>query len=193
MSSKSVHKSLNLMEFERGIGGKNSPICYIPEWDPIQEALEKKKKATYFKLTLPSTQEQDEHCAVGIRDSPADFTACACSDSCMQADEAWCKLHQGPRSSHDCWVEPGDCQGVLCNSLQLQDNKGKREQRRFPNSRLRVPYSCKSGLWKGRTGSSICKACRYNGRSEGFQALCKLTLRWGMTSLGDDNLGPSDF
>ena len=30
------------------------PIRYIPESDRIQEALEKKKKTTYFKLTLPS-------------------------------------------------------------------------------------------------------------------------------------------
>jgi hypothetical protein len=37
------------------VGGNKSPIRYIPESDPIQEALEKKKKTTYFKLTLPST------------------------------------------------------------------------------------------------------------------------------------------
>ena len=53
--TKSVPKGLKLSECEHSIGGKNSPICYIPKLDPVQEALEKKKKVTYFKLTLPST------------------------------------------------------------------------------------------------------------------------------------------
>ena len=51
--TKSVPKGLKLSECERGIGGENSPICYIPEKDPIQEALEKNKKTNYFKLMLP--------------------------------------------------------------------------------------------------------------------------------------------
>ena len=38
-----------------GLGGKNSPIQYIPEKDPVQEALKKNKKTNYFKLTLPHT------------------------------------------------------------------------------------------------------------------------------------------
>jgi hypothetical protein len=53
--AKSVPKGLKLSECECGMGGKNSPIHYIPESYPIQEALKKKKKVTYFKLTLPST------------------------------------------------------------------------------------------------------------------------------------------
>jgi len=28
-------------ECEQGIGGKNSPTCYIPKKGPVQEALEK--------------------------------------------------------------------------------------------------------------------------------------------------------
>ena len=52
--NKPVPKGLKLSECERGIGGKNSPIRYIPELDPVQEALEKKKKVTYFKLMLTS-------------------------------------------------------------------------------------------------------------------------------------------
>ena len=36
------------------MGGKNSPIRYILEQDLIQDALEKSKKTTYFKLTLPN-------------------------------------------------------------------------------------------------------------------------------------------
>ena len=47
-----------MTECERGVGGKNSPIRYIPESDPIQEALEKEKKVTYFKLTLPSMKSE---------------------------------------------------------------------------------------------------------------------------------------
>ena len=38
-----------------GIGGKNSPIRYIPEQDPVQGTLEKNKKTTYFKVMLPNT------------------------------------------------------------------------------------------------------------------------------------------
>jgi hypothetical protein len=53
--TKSVPKGLKLSKCQHGIGGKNSPISYIPESDPIQEALEKKKKVTYFKLALTST------------------------------------------------------------------------------------------------------------------------------------------
>jgi len=43
--AKSVPEGLEFSECERGIGGKNSPIHYIPEWDPVQEALEKKTKS----------------------------------------------------------------------------------------------------------------------------------------------------
>ncbi len=45
------------MECEHGIGGKNSHIRYIPEQDPIQEALEVKHLLTSFKLSLPSGSE----------------------------------------------------------------------------------------------------------------------------------------
>ena len=48
-------EGLKLSECERGVGGKNSPIRYIPEKDPVQEALERTKKTNYFKLTLPHT------------------------------------------------------------------------------------------------------------------------------------------
>ena len=53
--AKSVPEGLKWIECERGIGGKNSPVRYIPEQDPVQDALEKNKKTTYFKLTLPNT------------------------------------------------------------------------------------------------------------------------------------------
>ncbi len=51
----STPKGLKVVECERGMGGKNTPIRYIPEQDPVQDALKKTKKTTYFKLTLPNT------------------------------------------------------------------------------------------------------------------------------------------
>ena len=53
--TKSVPEELKLSECKRGVGGKNSPIRYIPEKDPVQETLKKTKKTNYFKLTLPNT------------------------------------------------------------------------------------------------------------------------------------------
>ena len=54
-SVKSNPEGLKVVECERGVGGKNAPIRYIPEQDPVQDALKKTKKTTYFKLTLPNT------------------------------------------------------------------------------------------------------------------------------------------
>eukprot|EP00804_Cyclotella_cryptica_P028114 CCRYP_010986-RA/>CCRYP_010986-RA protein AED:0.46 eAED:0.47 QI:0/0/0/1/0/0/3/0/219 len=54
-SVKAISEGLKWVECERGVGGKNSPIRYIPEQDPVQDALAKDKKTTYFKLTLPNT------------------------------------------------------------------------------------------------------------------------------------------
>ena len=51
-------KGLKTLECKQGIGGKNVPIRYIPKSDSIQEALEKKKKTTYFKLMLPTTKSE---------------------------------------------------------------------------------------------------------------------------------------
>ena len=53
--AKFVPERLNLSECKHGIGGKNSPIGYVPEKDPIQEALKKNKKTKYFKLMLAHT------------------------------------------------------------------------------------------------------------------------------------------
>jgi hypothetical protein len=47
-SVKSVPEGLKLLECERRVGGKNSPIRYIPEKDPVQEVLKKTKKTNYF-------------------------------------------------------------------------------------------------------------------------------------------------
>eukprot|EP00804_Cyclotella_cryptica_P014523 CCRYP_004822-RA/>CCRYP_004822-RA protein AED:0.00 eAED:0.00 QI:22/-1/0/1/-1/1/1/0/85 len=57
-SVKAIPKGLNWVECEYGIGGKNSPVCYITEQDPMQDVLEKNKKTTYFKLTLPNTGDE---------------------------------------------------------------------------------------------------------------------------------------
>eukprot|EP00804_Cyclotella_cryptica_P006199 CCRYP_015282-RA/>CCRYP_015282-RA protein AED:0.37 eAED:0.37 QI:0/-1/0/1/-1/1/1/0/77 len=54
-SVKAFPKGLKWIECEHGVGGKNSPVHYIPEQDLVQDALEKNKKTTYFKLTLPNT------------------------------------------------------------------------------------------------------------------------------------------
>ena len=51
--AKSVPEGLKLTKCKWGIGGKNSPIHYIPKKDPLHEALERSKKVNYFKLTLP--------------------------------------------------------------------------------------------------------------------------------------------
>ena len=53
-----VPKGLKWIECECGIGGKNYPICYIPKHNPMQDALEKRKKTTYVKLTLPNTGDE---------------------------------------------------------------------------------------------------------------------------------------
>ena len=55
--SKAVPEGLKDMECEHGLGGKHSPISYIPEKDPIQEALETKHQPTPLKLTLPDGSE----------------------------------------------------------------------------------------------------------------------------------------
>ncbi len=54
-SIKSNPEGLEVVEYECIVGGKNAPIHYIPEQDPVQDALEKTKKMIYFKLLLPNT------------------------------------------------------------------------------------------------------------------------------------------
>ena len=52
---KSNLERLKVVECECLVGDKNARIHYIPEQDPVQDALDKTKKTTYFKLTLPNT------------------------------------------------------------------------------------------------------------------------------------------
>ena len=86
--AKSVPEGLKLTECERGIGGKNSPIRYIPEKDPVQEALEKNKKSNYFKLTLPNTGSELK-VALWASGTPEQFIhACTRRHSRMQTNGA---------------------------------------------------------------------------------------------------------
>ena len=52
---KAVPEGLKWMECKCGIRRKNAPVCYVPQQDPVQDVLEKSKKTTYFKQTLPNT------------------------------------------------------------------------------------------------------------------------------------------
>ena len=54
---KSTPNGLKVVECERGMGGKNSPIHYIPEQDLIHDAL--KKKQEDHVLQVDSTQHQE--------------------------------------------------------------------------------------------------------------------------------------
>ncbi len=85
--TKSVPEGLKLSECEQGIGGKNSPICYIPVKDPVQEALEKTKKTNYFKLTLPNMGSK-EKVALWASRTPEQFVLHVSSviHSCKQMD-----------------------------------------------------------------------------------------------------------
>ena len=53
-SRKATLKDLKHLKCQCGIEGKYSPVCYVHEWDPLQEFLESKKKPVYFK-TFPET------------------------------------------------------------------------------------------------------------------------------------------
>eukprot|EP00804_Cyclotella_cryptica_P005287 CCRYP_015803-RA/>CCRYP_015803-RA protein AED:0.36 eAED:1.00 QI:0/0/0/1/1/1/2/0/297 len=71
-SVKAFPEGLKWIEFARGIGGKNSPLRYIQEQDPVQDALKKTKKTTYFKLTLPNTGNELK-VAVWVSGTPEQF------------------------------------------------------------------------------------------------------------------------
>jgi hypothetical protein len=57
MISKAVPKGRMSVECEHGVRGKNSPICYLPEQDPIHKVLAAKHKPMPLKFTLPSGSE----------------------------------------------------------------------------------------------------------------------------------------
>ena len=84
-SAKSNPEGLKVVECKRGVGGKNTPIRYIPEQDPVQDALEKSKKTTYFKLTLPNTGNELK-VAIWASGTPKQFLLHVCTviHSCKQ-------------------------------------------------------------------------------------------------------------
>eukprot|EP00804_Cyclotella_cryptica_P003935 CCRYP_016107-RA/>CCRYP_016107-RA protein AED:0.23 eAED:0.69 QI:0/0/0/0.66/1/1/3/0/407 len=71
-SGKAFPEGLKWVECKRGIIGKNSPVRYIPEQDPVQDSLEKNKKTTNFKLTLPNTGNKLK-VAVWVSGTPKQF------------------------------------------------------------------------------------------------------------------------
>ena len=77
-SVKSTPKGLKVVECEHGVGGKNAPICYIPEQDPVQDALEKTKKTAYFKLMLPNTGNEMK-VAIWASRTPEQFLLHVCT------------------------------------------------------------------------------------------------------------------
>ena len=81
-------EGLKLLECERGVGGKNSPIRYIPETDPVQEALEKSKKTIYFKLRLPNMGSKLT-VALWASGTPEQFILHVCSaiNACKQMEQ----------------------------------------------------------------------------------------------------------
>ena len=85
-SIKSNPKGLKVVECECSVGSKNAPIRYVPEQDPLQDALEKTKETTYFKLTLPNTGNELK-VAIWASGTPEQFLACPYCYAHMQA--AW--------------------------------------------------------------------------------------------------------
>ena len=70
--AKAFSKRVKWIECKGGVGGKHSPVPYIPEQDPVQDALEKNKKNTYVKLTLPNTGNELK-VAVWVFGTPEQF------------------------------------------------------------------------------------------------------------------------
>ena len=60
------------------MGGKNAPIRYIPEQDPVQDALKKTKKTIYFKLMLPYTWNKLK-VAIWVNWTPEQFLLHICT------------------------------------------------------------------------------------------------------------------
>jgi hypothetical protein len=82
--AKSVPKGLTLLVCERGIGGENLIILYIPKKDPVQEALKKNKKDQLLQVDATSHWQRAESHTLGVRDSRAVHTACALNEQWSQ-------------------------------------------------------------------------------------------------------------
>jgi hypothetical protein len=174
--AKSVPEGLKLLECERGIGGKNPLIRYIPEKDPVQEALEKNKKTNYFKLMLPHMGSELK-VTLWASGTPEQFklhvraTIHACKQiehdvKFSKAKEAVVNAILNLEITKDEYVQ-------VCSS----EKKVKREHRRKPTRCIRVPSGCKVGLQKSHTGCRCHKACHYDRRSKGLQTLWKSAIQ----------------
>eukprot|EP00804_Cyclotella_cryptica_P010512 CCRYP_016309-RA/>CCRYP_016309-RA protein AED:0.37 eAED:0.37 QI:22/-1/0/1/-1/1/1/0/88 len=86
-SVKAIPEGLKWVECERGVGGKNSPSRYIPEQDPVQDALAKDEKTNDFKLTLPN-RGNELKVAAWASGTPEQRLLHALRDSRVQADGA---------------------------------------------------------------------------------------------------------
>ena len=80
---KTVPEGCKTVECECGMGGKNYPICFIPEQDLIQDALKTKTKTTHFKLMLPEG---------GIEMRMAIWVSGTLKHILTQTDGFWCKV-----------------------------------------------------------------------------------------------------
>jgi hypothetical protein len=140
-----VPEGLKFSECEHGIGGKNSPICYIHKKDPSKEALEKNKNSKYFPLTLPHMGSKFK-VTLWVSGTPEQFILCVHSviHACKQmehdikfsrAKEAVATAQLNLEIAKDKYVQ-------VCNL----EKKSKMEQRRKHTCHLRVPRGCKFGL-----------------------------------------------
>jgi len=166
--AKSVREGLKLLECKQGIGGKNLPIHYIPEKDPVQEALERNKKTNYFKLMLPHMGSKLK-VALWMSGTPEQLILHVRS-----------VIHACKQMEHDVMFykdEEAVANAIL--DLEIKKNeyaqvrssekKDKRESRRKCTRCLRVPKGCKVGLRKNCTGFRCCEARHHDGRSKGLQ------------------------
>ena len=85
--AKLIPKGLKTVECKQGMGGKNSPVPYIPEQEPVQDALEKSKKTIYIKSTLPNTGNKLK-VVIWASGTPEQVFACAHCRACVQTDWA---------------------------------------------------------------------------------------------------------
>ena len=77
------------------MGGKNSPMRNIPEQDPVQDALEKSKKTTYFNLTLLNRGDK-LNVLIRASETPEQFLRCMSVQLCMLACK--CNLKQASQN-----------------------------------------------------------------------------------------------
>ena len=81
---KAVPKRLKWIECENGVGNENFPICYIPEQNPVQDALKKTKRpptSSCFFFT-PGMSSMWQFGCLRLTSS----TACMHCHSCIKAD-----------------------------------------------------------------------------------------------------------